>query len=65
MNRVRLNKAKLVVATDILSRGYDSEYVDMVFNLDLATRLSGFKHREGRTGRNFRTGISVVFEEDL
>ncbi len=47
---------KVLVATDVASRGLDIQDVAHVINYDLPTLPEDFIHRVGRTGRNGATG---------
>jgi ATP-dependent RNA helicase RhlE len=52
---------RVLVATDIASRGIDVDGVSHVFNYDLPNISESYVHRIGRTGRAGRTGIAVAF----
>ncbi|MGC6492660.1 MAG: DEAD/DEAH box helicase [Myxococcota bacterium] len=52
---------RVLVATDIASRGIDVDDVSHVFNFDLPNISESYVHRIGRTGRAGRTGIAVAF----
>ncbi|TVR04717.1 MAG: DEAD/DEAH box helicase [Deltaproteobacteria bacterium] len=52
---------RLLVATDIASRGIDIEGVSHVFNYDLPNEPESYVHRIGRTGRAGRAGMAVSF----
>jgi ATP-dependent RNA helicase RhlE len=55
---------RLLVATDIASRGIDIEGVSHVFNYDLPNESESYVHRIGRTGRAGRAGWAVAFCSD-
>ncbi|KAH3856859.1 hypothetical protein DPMN_099454, partial [Dreissena polymorpha] len=44
-------KSKVIVCTDILSRGMDIQNVDHVVNFDFPCHMSDYIHRAGRVGR--------------
>ncbi|MDP6933286.1 MAG: DEAD/DEAH box helicase [Myxococcota bacterium] len=52
---------RILVATDIASRGIDVEGVSHVFNYDLPNISESYVHRIGRTGRAGREGIAIAF----
>ena len=55
---------RVLVATDIASRGIDVERVSHVFNYDLPNISESYVHRIGRTGRAGRLGIAIAFCDD-
>jgi ATP-dependent RNA helicase RhlE len=59
-------KLKVLVATDILSRGIDIKFLPFVINYDLPRSPKDYIHRIGRTGRSENPGeaISLVTPED-
>jgi ATP-dependent RNA helicase RhlE len=52
---------RVLVATDIASRGIDVDGVSHVFNYDLPNIAESYVHRIGRTGRAGKTGIAIAF----
>lgn len=54
-------KFKVLVATDIASRGIDVRGLSMVVNYDLPESASDYVHRIGRTGRAGKTGKAISF----
>ncbi len=54
------HRVRLLVATDIASRGLDIEHVTHVINYDLPDTTEGYVHRIGRTGRVGRTGRAIT-----
>ena len=52
---------RVLVATDIASRGIDVEGVSHVINFDLPNEPESYVHRIGRTGRAGREGIAIAF----
>jgi ATP-dependent RNA helicase RhlE len=54
-------KYRVLVATDIASRGIDVTGIELVINYDLPDDPSDYVHRIGRTGRADREGQAVSF----
>ena len=52
---------KVLVATDIASRGIDVRSISHVINFDMPATNDDYIHRIGRTGRVERTGDAVTF----
>lgn len=52
---------RVLVATDIASRGIDVDGVSHVFNYDLPNISESYVHRIGRTARAGRDGIAIAF----
>lgn len=59
-------KLKVLVATDLASRGIDIQFLPFVINYELPRSPKDYIHRIGRTGRasNAGTAISLVAEEE-
>ena len=64
MRRIRNGDFKLIISSDIASRGIDLEDVTCVISLDLPLDLDYYYHRAGRTGRNNKAGDSYIFYND-
>ena len=52
---------RIMVATDVASRGLDIKGIDLVINYDLPFDQEVYMHRIGRTGRADATGKAVSF----
>jgi ATP-dependent RNA helicase RhlE len=52
---------RVLVATDIASRGIDVTGISLVINFDLPDQLEDYVHRIGRTGRAGQTGKAISF----
>ncbi|HTM06478.1 MAG TPA: DEAD/DEAH box helicase [Patescibacteria group bacterium] len=52
---------RIIVATDIASRGIDISHVKLVVNYDLPLSPEDYVHRIGRTGRAGKEGFAVSF----
>ncbi len=57
----RNKKLKILVATDILSRGIDIEDIDLVINFDVPNDGEDYVHRIGRTARASNEGTAYTF----
>ena len=56
---MRRGKIRLLVATDVASRGLDLTDVTHVINYDLPINAEDYVHRIGRTGRAGASGIAI------
>ena len=56
----REGKTRLLLTTDLLSRGIDIPQVNMVVNYDLPANKETYVHRIGRCGRFDKKGISIT-----
>ncbi|MEE2742910.1 MAG: DEAD/DEAH box helicase [Bdellovibrionota bacterium] len=54
-------EVKVLVATDLASRGIDIPFVELVVNYDLPQNPECYIHRIGRTGRAGKDGMSVSY----
>jgi len=52
---------RVMVATDIASRGIDVKDISLVINFDLPDNSEDYVHRIGRTGRAGRSGKAISF----
>jgi ATP-dependent RNA helicase RhlE len=66
MESFRQGHARIMVATDIASRGIDVSQITLVINYDMPDTPEAYTHRTGRTGRMERLGaaLSLVTPED-
>ncbi|NXJ67688.1 DDX43 helicase, partial [Rostratula benghalensis] len=56
----KTGKVRILVATDLASRGLDVQDITHVFNFDFPRNIEEYVHRVGRTGRAGRTGEAVT-----
>lgn len=59
-NRFRKMEIKIMVATDLASRGLDFAHASHVINYDFPMDTEGYTHRTGRTARMGRKGIALT-----
>ncbi len=57
----KIGKYKVLVATDIASRGIDVTGIELVINYDLPEDAQNYVHRIGRTGRAGHKGHAISF----
>jgi Superfamily II DNA and RNA helicases len=62
INRLKMGKLDIVVATDVAARGIDVDRITHVVNYDIPFRTRNpTVHRIGRTGRAGRSGNAILF----
>lgn len=57
-------KIRVLVATDLASRGIDIDQLSHVINFEIPNEPETYVHRIGRTGRAQNTGIALSFCDD-
>ena len=65
MANFRAKNLRLLVATNVASRGLDIPAVSHVINYDMPDNLEEYVHRIGRTARAGRRGTAITFVSDL
>jgi len=61
MREFRSGSSRVLITTDLLSRGIDVQQVSLVINYDLPTNRESYIHRIGRSGRFGRKGVAINF----
>ena len=67
MNEFKSGQTRILLSTDLLSRGIDIQQLSLVINFDLPRSKETYIHRIGRSGRYGRKGVAINFvtERDL
>jgi ATP-dependent RNA helicase RhlB len=60
MQRFKAGDVKILVATDVASRGIHVEDIDVVINYDVPQDAEDYVHRIGRTGRTGKAGKAIT-----
>ena len=65
--RFKSRETRILVATDVLSRGIDIKDINLVVNFDVPGDAEDYVHRVGRTARAETTGLAItlVNEADM
>lgn len=61
----RSRQIRILVATDILSRGIDIEDIGLVINYEVPHDAEDYVHRVGRTARAENKGVAITFINEL
>jgi len=61
INSFKNDEVKILVATDVASRGIDVSAVSHVINFDVPVVIEDYVHRIGRTGRALQSGEAITF----
>lgn len=61
INSFKEGNIRVLVATDVASRGIDVSEVSHVINFDVPIVIEDYVHRIGRTGRAFNEGTAITF----
>ncbi len=57
----RRGDSRILLSTDLLSRGIDVQQVSIVINYDIPYSIENYIHRIGRSGRFGRKGVAINF----
>ena len=58
--KFRAKKLRILVATDVLSRGIDIKDINLVVNYDVPNDAADYVHRIGRTARAKTSGVAIT-----
>lgn len=61
LDEFRTGASRVLITTDVLSRGIDIQQVSLVINFDLPNNKETYIHRIGRSGRYGRKGVAINF----
>ena len=67
MHQFKSGQTRILLSTDLLSRGIDIQQLSLVINFDLPRSKETYIHRIGRSGRYGRKGVAINFvtERDM
>ena len=67
MNKFKARRIRVLVATDVISRGIDVKGINLVINYNVPKDPEDYVHRIGRTARADATGVAITFinEDDM
>ena len=61
LSSFRAHRSRILIATDVASRGLDIPSISLVINYDVPRDPATYVHRVGRTARAGREGTSITF----
>lgn len=59
LSKFKSRNVRVLVATDVISRGIDIDDINLIINYDLPQDAEGYVHRVGRTARAESTGVAI------
>ena len=67
LSRFRSRRTRVLVATDVISRGIDIKDIHLIINYDVPRDAEDYVHRVGRTARAKATGVALTLinEDDM
>lgn len=67
LQQFKAKRIRILVATDILSRGIDVKDINLIINYDVPQDAEDYVHRVGRTARANTTGVAITLinEDDM
>lgn len=60
-NKLKKGDTRVLISTDLFSRGIDVQQVSYVINYDIPKNVNTYLHRIGRSGRWGRKGVAINF----
>lgn len=60
MKKFRAKRIRVLVGTDVISRGIDIKDINLVINFDVPNNAEDYVHRVGRTARADTTGVALT-----
>jgi superfamily II DNA/RNA helicase len=60
LSRFKSRETRVLVATDVLSRGIDIKDINLIINFDVPGDAEDYVHRVGRTARADATGVALT-----
>jgi len=60
LNDFKARKVRILVATDVISRGIDIKEISLVINFDVPRDAEDYVHRIGRTARAEASGVAIT-----
>jgi superfamily II DNA/RNA helicase len=65
--RYRSKQTRVLVATDVMSRGIDIKEIELIINFDVPHDAEDYVHRVGRTARANSSGVAITLinEQDM
>tara|TARA_Y100001980_G_C14547336_1_gene327843 strand:+ start:1376 stop:2530 length:1155 start_codon:yes stop_codon:yes gene_type:complete len=60
-NKLKKGETRVLISTDLFSRGIDVQQVSYVINYDIPKNVNTYLHRIGRSGRWGRKGVAINF----
>jgi len=60
----KARRTRILVATDVLSRGIDIKEINLIINFDVPHDAEDYVHRVGRTARADATGVALTLVND-
>lgn len=60
LSRFRSKRTRILVGTDVISRGIDIADINLVINYDVPSDAADYVHRVGRTARADTTGVAIT-----
>lgn len=61
LKKFRRTQTRILIATDVISRGIDIQQVGLVINYDIPLDPENYIHRIGRSGRYGKSGVAITF----